>query len=86
MFFWKGGCKMKHSVRAYLERLPMEKLKLLVDNDSFEENYGVNVSMLQDILEVLMIRNEENQLSTCIQKIQDIQRNRNGASLAKKYN
>lgn len=77
---------MKHSVRAYLERLPMEKLKLLVDNDSFEENYGVNVSMLQDILEVLMIRNEENQLSTCIQKIQDIQRNRNGASLAKKYN
>ena len=77
---------MKHSVRAYLERLPMEKLKLLVDNDHFEKNYGADGLILQDILEVLMVRNEENQLSACIRKIQEIQRKAREVSFAKKHN
>ena len=75
---------MKHSVRAYLERVSMEKLKQLVEHDDVEETYGGNGAMLQDILEVLMVRDEEKRLSACIHKIQEIQRNRKEAPFAKK--
>ena len=66
---------MDHSVRAYLERIPLEKLKTLFEDGFIEDGYAVNDRILQDILEVLISRNTEpgSDLSTYIQDIEEIQ-------------
>ena len=68
----KGGCKMDHSVRAYLERMPTTKLKSLVESGFFEDADGIDDTVLQDVLEVLITRNTESDLSSYIQKLQKI--------------
>ena len=67
---------MKYSVRAYLERLPIEKLSKLFQDGSLDETYAVNDAILQDILDVLISRNDESggQLSTYIQIIKEKQK------------
>ena len=67
---------MKHSVQAYLERIPTEQLTSFLENDSFEEIYGIDTAILQDILEVLISRNtvEGGRLSVYIHKIQALQK------------
>ena len=66
---------MDHSVRAYLERIPITKLNSLVESDSFEDTYAVNDAILQDVLEILLSRNTEpgSQFAAYIQKIKQIQ-------------
>ena len=69
---------MDHSVRSYLERIPIAKLNTLLENDAFENTYAINDAILQDILEVLISRNAEpgSHLLPSIEKIQKLQTNR----------
>ena len=64
---------MDHSVRAYLERMPTAKLKSLVASGFFEDADGIDDTVLRDALEVLIARNTESDLSSYIQKLQEIQ-------------
>ena len=50
---------MDHSVRTYLERMPVDKLTSFLENDLFEDTYVINDGMLQDILDILISRNAE---------------------------
>ena len=68
---------MDHSVRAYLERIPIAKLNTLFESDSFGELYAINDKILQDILGVLIARSTEpgSDLLSAIDKIQTLQSN-----------
>ena len=66
---------MDHSVRAYLERIPIDRLCLFLENDLFQNAYAIHDGILQDILEALISRNnpEDHDLLPYIRKIQKIQ-------------
>ena len=63
---------MKHSVQAYLARIPIDQLISFLENDLFVDTYEINSIMLQDILDALISRNtvEGGHLSEYIHKIQ----------------
>lgn len=48
---------MKHSVRAYLERLPADKLEAFLETALMEDADGVNDILWQELLEALISRN-----------------------------
>ena len=66
---------MDHSVRAYLERMPVTKLKSLLENGFFDDTNEIHDAVLQDALEVLITRNTapDSDLTPYIQKLQEIQ-------------
>ena len=78
---------MDHSVRSYLQRMPIDKLNTLFAKDFFEAAYAINDVILQDILEVLLSRNSEpgSHLFSAISKIQEMQSNRNRSEYSIEY-
>ena len=56
--FTKGRGKLDHSVRAYLERIPIEKLHSVLEDGFIENSNRIGAAVLQDELEVLIIRNK----------------------------
>ena len=65
---------MNHSVRAYLERIPLSKLEKFLDDNCTIDNYDVDDDTLRHILEVSIIRNLEDgyDLSAHIRRMQAI--------------
>lgn len=74
----KGEWKMDHSVRAYLERLPIQKLNAFLDDEAFALNNTLNDTILQDLLEVLIARSNEpgSDLSRHIPRIEKLRSQR----------
>ena len=68
----KGEYKLDHSVRAYLERITVDKLQLILDSESFDNTDAMGDAILQDLLETMIARNDkENGIWTeYIRKIQ----------------
>ena len=74
MHFRKDGCRLEHSVRAYLDRMPMDKLLFLVNHYSSQGESPITDDLLQNILEVLIARNttEGERLSPYINMIMEL--------------
>lgn len=49
---------MDHSVRAYLERIPIEKLHSVLEKDFIKNTDASSEVILQDVLEALITRNK----------------------------